>query len=112
VQVEANGTLTPLPVFGCAGPYVCFTRPLDIQEKPVYLSLFGTGIRGFSSPSAVSVTVGGRSVPVQYAGPQTQFPGLDQVNVQLTRDLHGMGDADVVLKVDGVSGNTVQITLK
>jgi uncharacterized protein (TIGR03437 family) len=112
VQVEPNGTLTQLQVFSCDGPYTCFAKPLDIQDKPVYLSLFGTGIRGFSSASAVSVTVGGKSVPVQYAGAQPQFPGLDQVNVQLTRDLRGMGDAAVVLKVDGFTSNTVQITLK
>jgi uncharacterized protein (TIGR03437 family) len=112
VQVEPNGTLTQLQVFGCDGPYTCVAKPLDIRDKPVYLSLFGTGIRGFSSASTVSVTVGGKSVPVQYAGAQPQFPGLDQVNVQLTRDLRGIGDVAVVVKVDGFTSNTVQITLK
>ncbi|HUS07050.1 MAG TPA: hypothetical protein VMZ52_12160 [Bryobacteraceae bacterium] len=112
VQVESNGSLTPLPVFGCAGPLICFTKQLDIQDKPVYLSLFGTGIRGASSPQAVGVTVGGRPVPVQYAGPQGQYPGLDQVNIRLTRDLHGFGDAAIVITVDGIASNSVLITFK
>ncbi len=45
----------------------------------VYLDFYGTGFRGRSSVSNVLVTLGGVSVPVLYAGPQSQYAGLDQL---------------------------------
>jgi uncharacterized protein (TIGR03437 family) len=47
-----------------------------------------------------------------FAGPQGQFPGLDQVNLSLPQTLHTRGEIDVVLTVDGQVANTVRINLK
>jgi hypothetical protein len=44
-------------------------------DTPVYLTLYGTGIRNRSSLAGVSVTISGMSVPVLYAGPQPQTEG-------------------------------------
>jgi uncharacterized protein (TIGR03437 family) len=52
------------------------------------------------------------SVPVSYAGPQGQFAGLDQVNVQLGSSLAGMGETNLVLTVDGLVANAVRINLQ
>jgi uncharacterized protein (TIGR03437 family) len=53
----------------------------------VFLELFATGIRNHVSPVMVSISGGQQatqtSVPA-YAGPQGQFDGLDQVNVEIT----------------------------
>jgi uncharacterized protein (TIGR03437 family) len=70
------------------------------------LELFGTGIRGHS-PSGVTCTIGGVSVPVLYAGAQGQYPGLDQVNVSLPASLANRGEMNIVLTVDGQAANTV-----
>ena len=52
--------------------------PLNLGDTDqVFLLLFGTGIRGFSSE--VRVTVGGEDVAVLGAVPQGEFVGLDQV---------------------------------
>jgi uncharacterized protein (TIGR03437 family) len=62
------------------------------------LVLYGTGLGGISvadnqPPGAVPVgsnvvaTVGGKIIPVQYAGRSPQFPGLDQINFQLPSDV-------------------------
>jgi len=51
-------------------------------------------------------------VPVVFAGPQGQFTGLDQINVQLPASLAGKGEVDVVLTVDGVVANTVRANLQ
>jgi uncharacterized protein (TIGR03437 family) len=59
----------------------------------------------------VTCTVGGVAVPVQFAGAQGQYPGFDQVNVQLPASLKGQGTADVVLTVDGRISNAVQIAI-
>ena len=88
---------TQLPVFTCGGsPALCTAVPINLgpASASVYLVLFGTGIRGRTGLSGVSVTVGARALPVVYAGAQNTFPGLDQINVLLDRALIGQGQLD------------------
>jgi uncharacterized protein (TIGR03437 family) len=59
----------------------------------------------------VQVTVNGVSVPVQYAGAQPSFAGLDQVNISLPAALSGTGIANVVLTVDGQVSNAVTLSI-
>jgi uncharacterized protein (TIGR03437 family) len=79
---------------------------------PVILSLYGSGIRNVDSLANVQVTINGVSVPVQYAGPQPNFAGLDQVNVSVPSSLEGSGLVNVVLTVDGRVANTVQVNIE
>jgi hypothetical protein len=74
------------------------------------IELYGTGIRGRSSPGAVTCAIGGVEVPVLYAGPQGGYPGLDQVNV-LRSPVAGDGQIVVVLTVDGVRSNPLPIQI-
>ncbi|MDQ6663490.1 MAG: hypothetical protein M3Z23_03755 [Acidobacteriota bacterium] len=103
---------SPVTVFQTSGSgYV--SVPIDVGvDTPVFLTLYGTGIRNRSALSAVSVTINGVSVPVLYAGPQPSFTGLDQVNVPLTLNLRGAGEANVVLTVDGNTANIVTVNVK
>ncbi|HXI41181.1 MAG TPA: hypothetical protein VNH83_14455, partial [Bryobacteraceae bacterium] len=104
---------SPLPVFTCDQSGSCKAVPIAIGvDTPVYISFYGTGIRGRTSLSNVAVTIGGVSAPVLYAGPQGTYPGLDQVNVGLPLSLQGAGVVDVNLTVDGLSANTVQIAVQ
>lgn len=112
VRVERNGSQVSVPVFQCFGP-LCITDRLEVSDdRPVYVSLYGTGIRGATSLANVRVNVGSTSVPVLYAGPQTQFPGLDQVNIRLPGSLRGAGETDLILSVDGTVANTVRIGIR
>src|SRR5579872_3490689 len=86
----ANGAL----IFSCntAG---CVSVPIDLSSAaPVYLSLYGTGIRHVTSLANVICTIGGVNAPVLFAGAQGQYPGLDQVNVQVPLVLRGVGEVD------------------
>ena len=96
---DVTGATTPTPI-SLGGP-----------NDVVALVLFGTGIRGRSDLSNVKVEVGGQAMQVLYAGPQSEFVGLDQVNVILSRSLIGRGQVNVVLTVDGKVANTVTITI-
>ena len=58
-----------------------------------------------------SSVIDGMSFPALYAGPQPQFPGLDQVNVPLSLSLRGAGVVNVTVTVDGVTSNPVQIDI-
>jgi uncharacterized protein (TIGR03437 family) len=111
-QAGAKGLQEPVPVFQC-GASGCVAIPIDLGiDTPVFLSLYGTGIRNRSSLPNVTVTINGISVPVLYAGPQPEFPGLDQVNVALTLNLRGSGETNVVLVVDGQTANPVTVNLR
>ena len=114
VRVFIPSTLqAPVTVFTCARTGNCTSVPIQLGvDTPIYVSFYGTGIRGSSSLTAVSLTIGGVSTPVLYAGPQGTYPGLDQVNVALPLTLHGVGEVDVVLTVDGQTSNTVRIAVQ
>ena len=109
----ANPSLqSPVQVFQC-GSSGCVSTPIDVGvDTPVYLTLYGTGIRNRSSLSNVKVTINGTSVPVQYAGLQPTYTGLDQVNVPLTLNLRGSGEANILLTVDGQTSNTVTVNIR
>jgi uncharacterized protein (TIGR03437 family) len=81
-------------------------------DTPIYLTLYGTGIRGRSALANVTVTIAGVAVPVQYAGPTPNFSGLDQVNVPLPLSLRGSGLSKVVVTVDGQASNAVMIDIQ
>lgn len=103
---------TPLPVFTCSGT-TCTTVPLVVGiDTPIFLTLYGTGIRNRSDLSKVTCTIGGHSVPVTYAGPQVQYAGLDQVNVGITLDLRNLGEADLIVTVDGQASNPVRVNIQ
>ena len=107
----ATQTDNPVPVFHCDANG-CSSVGVDVgPDAQVFLELFGTGIRGRSSLANVTATIGGENVDVLFAGPQGQFPGLDQVNLSMPQTLHAHGETDVVLTVDGHVANTVRVNL-
>jgi virginiamycin B lyase len=110
----ADGTVSGSLAARCGGAGPCSPIAIDVSNPAdqVFLSLYGTGIRGASGLAAVSVTVGGVPVDVLFAGAQPQFPGLDQVNVKLSPALAGKGDAAVKVTVDGHVSNTVTIRIR
>lgn len=87
-----------------AGPFV-----KSNEAQPVVVALFGTGLR---KPLPVSVTIGGQSATVQYAGPTQSFSGLDQINVVLPVNLSGSVPV-IVTTANGIkSRSDVTITIK
>src|SRR5260370_597571 len=111
-QAGNPGISSPVTVFTCTGS-TCSSVPIDVGlDTPVYLTLYGTGIRARGSLSNVKVTIHGISVPVLYAGAQPTFTGLDQVNVALTLNLRGSGESDVALTMDGQTSNTVTVNIQ
>jgi uncharacterized protein (TIGR03437 family) len=95
------------------------TRPLELdrqtlQAEKLFFVLFGAGVRRRESSGAVTAHVGGLNAPVDYAGPQGSFAGLDQINIpidaDLIRNLTGRGRLNIVVSVAGAgSSNAVEI---
>ncbi|MCC6591081.1 MAG: hypothetical protein IT168_30630 [Bryobacterales bacterium] len=98
--------------FTCTPGQLCLDNPVDVSDGATYLVLYGTGIRGRSTPAAVQVIIGGLAARVEYAGPQGQLPGLDQINVRLPRELAGRGPVPVVLTIEGRQANVVTIATR
>lgn len=80
----------------------------DASEQ-LFLLLYGTGIRGRSALGAVAVKIGTVDHGADYAGPQGDFVGLDQLNVKLSRNLIGAGEVPIVLIIDGRAANQLTI---
>jgi uncharacterized protein (TIGR03437 family) len=112
--VDSKGNLGPLNYtvqLSSAGQFVAAPVAPAPAGGTLYLILFGTGIRG-AAQSQVTVSAGGVSLPVQYAGTQGQFPGLDQINVTVPSQLKGAGDVLVTVTAAGKTANTVHLTVQ
>ena len=92
--------------------FVAVPIDLSVPNDEVFLILFGTGLRNRSSRAAVSVRIGTTAYPVDYAGAQGTYTGLDQINLFLPKSLGGSGEVDVSVTVDGKVSNTVKIGIK
>jgi uncharacterized protein (TIGR03437 family) len=112
ILYHANNTQTVEQVYTHSGGAVVAT-PVSLgssTDKP-YLFIFGTGLQD-AGTAGVTVTVGGISVPVSYAGPQGGFVGLDQVNAQLPASLAGKGNVTIQVTASGIAANAVNITFQ
>jgi uncharacterized protein (TIGR03437 family) len=56
--------------------------------------------------------VNGVSLPVAYYGAQSQFPGLDQVNLEVPASLAGAGLVNLTITVDGAAANVVTFDIE
>ena len=73
------------------------------------LRFYASGVR---DASEVHVQIAGQEVRVHYFGASGNFPGLDEVTVDVPRSLTGMGESDVVLTADGETASPVRIHIQ
>ncbi|MGE0130477.1 MAG: CHRD domain-containing protein [Blastocatellales bacterium] len=79
-------------------------------EAGNFVSLFGTGLR-FAS-TAMTMTIGTTNVtPLGFAA-QSQFDGLDQVNLQVPQSMAGAGEVNLTFTLDGKTSNPVRLKIK
>ena len=108
----ASGASAAEAVFTCNPPAArsCLAMPLTLGDATytLYVSLYGTGIRGAAS---VQCYVSSQSVPVTYFG-KSSYEGEDQVNIAIPKSLAGAGDVRVYLVADGVASNVVGLNLQ
>ncbi|HEX5230456.1 MAG TPA: FG-GAP-like repeat-containing protein, partial [Bryobacteraceae bacterium] len=116
VSLDANNHQTFQPVANCAGNS-CTLAPIVLNPADQnYLILYGTGIRGNGGTSGVTVMLGGDEAPVAYAGPQGQYPGLDQVNVQIPQSFGVQGKVTITLSIGSIgppaASNSVEVEFR
>ncbi len=102
VRVHADGSQDVLSA----------AAPIDLSSDPLYLVLYGTGIRHRSDGDAVTCMINGLSLPVVYAGMQSQANGLDQVNVLLPATLKGTGKVPIAIMIGSQVSNAPTLTFQ
>jgi uncharacterized protein (TIGR03437 family) len=115
LRIKANGDRVYEPVLtfdAVQQRFVAVPIDLGLSTDAVYVLFYGSGIRFRSGLQNVTASIGGTNAGVLYAGGDTGFAGLDQINVLLPQSLRGRGEVDVVLTVDGKTANTVKINIK
>ena len=100
-----SGNVTPLAI------------NMGTRLDQVFLTLYGTGFRNRSSLDAVSITIGNATAgplytPALYAGPQSQYPGLDQLNFLVPFALAGAGQVTINVSVNGAQANPVNVVIQ
>ena len=112
VRITAQGQQTSQLIYTCTGGAgTCTATPISLgaDSDQVILLLFGTGVRGASK---VTATIGGQACDVLGFAAQSEYPGLDQINVRIARSLAGKGEVPVALTVDGKLANTVTVSVQ
>ena len=93
---------------------IVVARPIAFaaDDEVLTLVLYCTGVRGRTTQERVAVQLGDISLAVSYAGPQVQYPGLDQINVTVPRSLAGAGVVSVRVDVNGSASNVASLTFR
>jgi uncharacterized protein (TIGR03437 family) len=109
-----DGVQTGEDVYSVVNGTTIVAAPIDMGPTgdTVVIVLYGTGFRNRTALSNVTVTVGGTAINPDYAGAQSQYPALDQLNIILPRTLIGKGDVVIQMTVDGIAANPVHLTIK
>lgn len=112
IRLRTDGSQTIEPVVR-AGSTARSFEPVAIDlgsdGDTVYLSLYGTGFSTKAPGSQTLIRIGSTLVTPSYAGPQEEYPGLDQINVPLPRSLRGSGPVAVAVSIDGFTTNAVRV---
>jgi uncharacterized protein (TIGR03437 family) len=89
-------------------------QPIRMGQDTLYLVLYGTGLRDSSGTNSPFLLISGLRGETRsdYAGPQSQYPGLDQVNTRLPAELKGAGSVRVIFSVDGQWSNTMTLLFR
>ena len=102
ITAHADGTQSVRPLQGA---------PVDLfaSADKVMLQFYASGVR---EASEVRVQIAGQEVQILHSGASADFPGLDEITVELPRSLAGMGQVDVVLTADGQTASPVRIPIQ
>jgi uncharacterized protein (TIGR03437 family) len=96
-------------------------KPIDLgpEGERVFLVLYLSGIRQAPDPNGdgnrnetVRLVLGGREIIPDYVAPQGVFVGLDQLNVEIPRDLTGQGRVSLSVTAAGfASSNLAEVEI-
>lgn len=109
-QTFANGRTATSALSSCKGSD-CRTTEIPVSaEATTRVQLIGSGFRHAASAAAIELRIAGVRVPVVSYGP-TEYPGQDQVTVEIPAQLYGIGEADLMCHLNGRISNATRIRI-
>ena len=105
-SLTGTGTHDGAIIESLTGRVGAFT--VKVGPKTTFLSLFLTGANLTTAPT---VTVGGVSVNVAFAGASPCCAGLEQINITLPDSLAGAGRVPVLVQAGGQASNVTEIVI-
>ncbi|HUO28887.1 MAG TPA: hypothetical protein VMU80_06710 [Bryobacteraceae bacterium] len=102
ITVHPDGSQTVRPLK--AGPV-----DLGAADDNTMLRFYASGVKG---ADGVQIRIAGQEVPVLYHGASDNFPGLDEVTVQVPRSLAGSGRVGVELTASGQAAAPLYINIQ
>jgi uncharacterized protein (TIGR03437 family) len=112
VRVENDGSKTVSPILDCPAPDDCSLKPIVLDNRPVYLTIFATGIRRLSEAAKIMCQIGETIANVDQAQPVPGVLGLDQVTMPIAPALKNSGRTSAYLSVNHQRSNSVFIDVR
>jgi len=112
IYAHADGTQTVVNSVAPGSGSDFSPNPISMSAPgdPVYLVLYGTGIR---HASAVTAAINGVNLPVAFCGAQGTYEGLDQLNLgPLPRNIGAVGVVNLAITADGQTANIVTLAIE
>jgi uncharacterized protein (TIGR03437 family) len=123
LRVKVDGTQVREPLYQRDASGAIIPKPVDLgpEGEKVFLILFLTGIGHATGPKippfvparvSVRVIANGYSLKPAFAGPQGDFAALDQINVELPRELLGNSTLKIaVTAINEEQSNQTEVPL-
>jgi uncharacterized protein (TIGR03437 family) len=109
-QVFADGRTVHGPLSECRSK-ICAALPIPLASgATTRVRLIGSGFRYAGAAAKIEVTVGGNRLPVVSFG-SAGDPGMDQLTVEIPAALGGLGEADLICRINGRIANAVRIRI-
>ena len=109
---HSDGMQESHPAYDCSTSG-CRTAALDVSNPTDtnVLVLYTTGLRN-TALGQVTANVANTNAAVLFSGAQSTFPGLDQVNLQLSPVLAGLGEVNLQITAAGKQANLVKLRFR
>ncbi len=109
-QIFSNGRTSTSDISSCKG-FDCRTMAIPVSaDATTRVRIIGSGFRHAASAAAIDMRIAGVRVPVVSYGP-TEYPGQDQVTVEIPAQLYGIGEADLMCHLNGRISNATRIRI-
>jgi uncharacterized protein (TIGR03437 family) len=105
---ELLGGEKPKPLWNCDATG-CRTVPIPVADSSATIRLFGTGFR---QAARIQATIGGLPVKVLRAGPRPDNGYDDELVLELSDSLKGIGEQDLLVFADDRVSNVVRIRVE
>ncbi len=110
--LRRDGSLTQQFTFRCLLGEACRPESIVLPDDTTeaVLTLYATGVR--AQASTALALIGDQYVDVLYAGAQSEFPGLDQINLRLPLLLRQRGTVSLVFRTREAAAQAVELNFR